>query len=263
MNNTIYTLSIKNNITDAIYLGNITIFRIYDNRSWIIPINITISTPKGIINITNQTNTPYDLTKAMYTTDTYSYIWNITNTGTYNLTYCNASASTSIISYSTFYIGNVTGNASLGINETKNLTMTITSPAAGTYTGKLEIICIATNFSMVTELASADAPDITIVVTTRNGGGGGGGAPRTEYINVTTNLSAEQLLNITCNYGKGNGVCDVNENPWNCPRDCPINMDTLFITKESWSQNWFVNILILFISMIFVFVIYSILTRRR
>lgn len=74
-------------------------------------------------------------------------------------------------------------------------------------------------------------------------GGGGGGGPSIFERVIIYNATEEQILDVTC----GNRVCDTNEGPWNCPEDCPINLDVL-ISGQLFGQYWFVQLLIFFIA---------------
>lgn len=73
------------------------------------------------------------------------------------------------------------------------------------------------------------------------GGGGGGGGP-----------GPATIVNITAEFC-GDGICQDNENPSSCWRDCRVDIDSLFtcIFDEdiqcNWEQNWFPAALLVFL----------------
>ena len=68
---------------------------------------------------------------------------------------------------------------------------------------------------------------------TSGGGGGGGGGGTSEQVTVITQAVA----------GCGNNICEETENPRNCGRDCPVNLDALF-SGELLETAWFAKTLI-------------------
>jgi hypothetical protein len=89
------------------------------------------------------------------------------------------------------------------------------------------------------------------------GGGGGGGPSIFERI-LIYNFTEQQLLDITC----GNRVCDINENPRNCPDDCPVNLDEV-ISGRLFGQYWFVQLLVFFITGVIIWTLISGKVKRK
>jgi len=157
-----------------------------------IPLSITINTAVG--NIVFVDNTSWSV--SMKPSETKNQTWVVNNTGTGTLTNCTPSFS-SDLNGQAFVTFNPASAFNLTVGETKNITVTLTTPPEGTYSDKLNIICnTGTGYDSVDY---ALRPLLSVTVTEEGGGGGGGGGggvTEITYENVTLVQFATKPPNI-------------------------------------------------------------------
>lgn len=178
------SITTTSNLSDgSIYNANISVRRVLDSRVDFVNISLGLSVLSGKPEILNLTN----FTLSGYNNAVYAYNWSLKNVGTYNLTNCTASLDNTFVGW-TFY--NFSFPSKFAVNETINFTLFYYYPTVGTYSGNLQVDCVATSSGAHNTLNSTNRPYIALTSSqVIPGGGGGGGLPTTVLPPIVSGLN--------------------------------------------------------------------------
>lgn len=245
-------------VPDGLYTGNITIVRVNDSQTNVIPITLGINPPAGkatavtsTSGLTSCSGTTCDW-RPIYTAPTIrqSNSFFIKNTGNFTLSNCNVQLSDDLANATWLSVEEAQG-FSLSVNQTVVRNVLIDSPPSGSFFGYFDAKCKATALGYNDSISSNTSNQPRIFVSAlfavgtqgASGGAGGGAAAPAEIVLQPINESAivaqvlEEIGEIC-----GDGACGSSENPLGCSSDCKVNVDSLLcITGPdcSWRQNWF------------------------
>ena len=175
------TVAISSNVSSGSYSGNVSVNRSIDGRVTVIPLNITVTNLFGVPQLSDSNTSAV----SMVAGSSASVVYNLSNVGTYNLTNCTAVLSGTFSGFS-FWSSSL---VDVPINQSKSFTVFYTAPAAGTYSGYLNINCIATPTGGLNSLVSSNQPLHNLVVSpyvAPSGGGGGGSSTPSTPSNVSS-----------------------------------------------------------------------------
>lgn len=182
-------------IANGSYVGNVTLSNSTYNITKVVHFTYGISPPSGIPTIqeaktgvacnTSATGNCAVVEQGLKTGDTEARIYQITNTGAFALTNCNADYSLDLDGNT--FIDSSISDFTLAIGESKNITLSATltgvNPGYGSYQGYFSILCLDGDLggSSVSS-SSSNTPYFNFVLNQEVVGGGGGGGGGTRII---------------------------------------------------------------------------------
>jgi hypothetical protein len=179
-----FNITSNTSIIDGVYNGNVTISRLFDGKTIIIPLSLGISTTYGKPEIRNLSN--WNLIG--YNNVDYSFSYNVTNVGIYNLSNCTGDIGGSFVGWSFYSF--TTDKNNIVSNDSTNFIITYHNIPNGVYGGYLQVNCLATANNIVNSLNTSNRPYLTIsssspiFITSSSGGGSS-----STVVNVGSNLS--------------------------------------------------------------------------
>lgn len=202
-----YNVSNSINLSSSIYTpsgtysGNVTVTRLRDNLSLVIPITLNVILIKGQPFIENAAN----LVISMNENEVLTRDFVINNTGDYNLSNCQPTLTDGFSNWN-FYSWS-SSNFDLGINETLNITLTFSNPPPTTYNGYVQITCVATNIGDNNTLNVSNQPSVQLtsnaVVVTPPPSGGGGTVTNFATVRATNSLFTVNIVSHEFNVTRG------------------------------------------------------------
>lgn len=169
-------INMSANISPGTYNGNLTFLRLEDHETSRISLVLGVASIYGVPQILNLTN--YLIT--MYDNQVQSLYFNLSNTGSANITNCTHSLSGGFLGFG-FYSSKVANTIVPGSSALFNLTFT--NPSAGSYSGYLNIECTTNN--LTNSLALNNRPIIALSALQYIAPSGGGGS----QVTIITNLN--------------------------------------------------------------------------
>ena len=248
----------NDSVAIGVYKGRINITRIIDGTEYNSNISLSIGQGSGEIWAINTSSEYCSLLDqncyqddSILTSESIQYNVLFNNTGTYNLTSCTPSlggtfAGQSFITYSN-------SSFSVDTHNTTQITIYMTTPTSGSYTGFLEVTCSSDALLNLDTLSSRgvnNQPYFSLLVTAPTEGGSStqGGGGDTPSRTTTTTTTTEESVNATSVSLKcGNGLCEPGEDPGSCPEDCKVNLDTIFCLSGEhcvWRAVWFSKLMV-------------------
>lgn len=165
---------------DGTYYGNVTVRRLVDNRTTVMNLTLGVATQFGQPYVYNLST----LNVAITSDASASQIITINNTGTYNLTSCVPTLTGDFVGWSFYSWDNASFN--VGVNSSKNITLTFTNPPATTYAGYMQVTCVATVGGIQNTLSPGNQPIVNLISTTPSiPPSGGGGSSTVQLIGGT------------------------------------------------------------------------------
>ena len=177
--NDLVTIAVAGGTPNGVYYGNMTIVRLFDNRTVVVPLTLGVASVYGI-----PSTTRVYWSTSIYSNNYISQAFTINNVGNYNLTGCSPSLNGDFMSQG--FVGFSGSGFSIPVGGSYDLTLTFTNPTAGSYLGYMQLTCVATSGGLLNSFSNQPLVLLTSIYATPTGGGGGGGTPQTIIPTVTS-----------------------------------------------------------------------------